>query len=113
MKDICPSLKSAFLRFATSTPSGALDQAADKFAASLSSAPAESPEHMPLYRELRSQGLSMQEAKHAVLFYLQLKQTAAEDLLRRIDPKAPVRPSKRVRSGSSEDEEKLKKKRKS
>ena len=68
---------------------------------------------MPLYRELRSKGLSMQEAKHAVLFYVQLKQTAAEDLLRKLDLKTSTRPPKRIRSGSSEDEEKLKKKRKS
>jgi len=111
MKEICPLVKSAFLRFAQSTPAVVGEQAADKFAAVLSSAACESAEHLPLYRSLRQQGLSMQEAKHALGLYLQLAQTAAEDLLRRLEPK-PQRGPKRLRNSSSEDEDKTKKKRK-
>lgn len=111
MKEICPLVKSAFRSFAQSTPAVVSQQAADKFAAVLSSTVSESAEHLPLYRSLRQQGLSMQEAKHALSLYLQLAQTAAEDLLRRLDPK-PQRGPKRLRNSSSEDEDKTKKKRK-
>lgn len=111
MQEICPLVKSAFLRFTQSHPAAGSQQAADKFAAVLSTAACESAEHLPLYRSLRQQGLSMQEARHALSFYLQLAQTAAEDLLRHLDPKPPRAP-KRLRNSSSEDEDKTKKKRK-
>jgi hypothetical protein len=56
----------------------------------------------------------MQEAKHALLLYQQLKQTAPEDLLRKLELKTNVpRAYKRLRNSSSEDEGKTKKKRKS